>query len=88
MYFIPLSNKNSSKLGLRVYIDNYDPEDRDDFLIGTYLVIDNLLGEKSSGLDIGYVEIENAPPISERDDLIELYKLPRYISWKKNKASS
>lgn len=88
MWFIPLVNEKSHQIGLRVYIDNYNSKDTDSFLNGTYLVIDNLLGEKSSGLDIGYVEIENLPAIHEREDLIELTKLPRYVKWKKNQATA
>lgn len=88
MWFIPLVNEKSHQIGLRVYIDNYNSKDTDSFLNGTYLVIDNLLGEKSSGLDIGYVEIEKLPPIHEREDLIELQKLPRYVKWKKNQATA
>lgn len=85
MWFIPLSSKNSSKIGLRVYIENYNPTDEDKVLFATHLTLDNLLGEKSSGLDIGYIEIDNLPPVSERDDLIELSELPRYVKWKKAK---
>ena len=84
MWFIPLSSKKSPKIGLRLYIDNYNSDEKDNFLFASYLLIDNLLGEKSSGLDIGHVEIENLPPISQQDDLIELYKLPRYVKWHKN----
>lgn len=88
MSFIPLNNNNSQKIGLRVYIDNYNPADKESFLNATYLIVDNLLGEKSSALDIGYIEIENRPPISGRNELIEFSKLPAYVKWKKNKATA
>ena len=86
MYFIPLHSENSEKLGLRVYIDDYEQTDTDDFLTATYIVLDTILGEKSSALDIGYVELENLPPGAEREELIELSKLPRYVAWKKSKV--
>ncbi|PTT00881.1 hypothetical protein DBR11_08745 [Pedobacter sp. HMWF019] len=85
MYFIPLSSKASQQIGLRVYIEDYNSLNQADFLVATYLVLDNVLGEKSSALDIGYVEIEDLSVISEIDELIELVKLPRYIKWKKSK---
>jgi len=88
MWFFPLHSEKSKKLGLRVYIENYNPADKDTFLFVTYLILDNLLGERSSALDIGYVEIENLPPIHETLDLIELSKLPRYVKWKKKRATS
>ncbi|WP_316812898.1 hypothetical protein [Pedobacter heparinus] len=88
MSFIPLNNNNSQKIGLRVYVDNYNPVDKESFINATYLIVDNLLGEKSSAMDIGYIEIENRPPISERNELIELSKLPAYVKWKKNKTTA
>jgi hypothetical protein len=88
MWFIPLDNKASQKIGLRVYVDNYNPTKEKDFLTATYLVLDNILGEKSNALDIGYVEVENVPSIPEREESIELTKLLRYIEWKKSKIST
>lgn len=88
MCFIPLLNENSPKLGLCIYINDYKLADRDKFLFCTYLVVDNLLGERSSALDIGYVEIQTLPPIHERDELIELSKLPNYVQWRKKQATS
>jgi hypothetical protein len=84
MYFIPLKNKASQKLGVRMYVDNYDSANKKDFLTAGYWVLDNILGEKSNALDIGYVEIENLPSIPERKELIKLIKLPRYIQWNKS----
>ncbi|WP_131539552.1 hypothetical protein [Pedobacter nototheniae] len=85
MYFIPLSNKASQKIGLRIYIQNYNLDNQKDFLTAAYLVLDTILGEKSNALDIGHVEIENLSLTSERDELIEFIKLPRYIAWKKSR---
>jgi len=51
-------------------------------------VLDNILGEKSSALDIGYVEIEAMLSSIKKEDLIELNKLPRYIKWKKAKTAT
>nr|WP_199158202.1 hypothetical protein [Pedobacter sp. ASV2] len=85
MYFIPLSNKASQKIGLRIYIENYNLDNQKDFLTAAYLVLDTILGEKSNALDIGHVEIENLSLTSERDELIEFIKLPRYIAWKKSR---
>jgi hypothetical protein len=87
MCFDPLSNKSSQKIGLRIYIDNYNSNNKKDFLTATYLVLDNILGEKSNAMDIGYVDIETLPSIPEREELIELTKLPRYIKWKKSKLN-
>ena len=88
MYFIPLNNNDPKKIGLRIYIDNYIPTDKKDFLTAAYLVLDNIIGEKSNALDIGYVEIESLSSMLERKELIELTKLPQYINWKKTKLNT
>nr|WP_315424194.1 hypothetical protein [uncultured Pedobacter sp.] len=88
IYFIPLSNKASKKIGLRVYIEDYTPIKQKEFLTATYLLLDNILGEKSNTIDIGHVEIEHLPIVSKRVELIEFVKLPRYVKWKKSKLNS
>jgi hypothetical protein len=86
LWFIPLnSNNNPQKIGIRLYADEYNETEEEDFLTAAYLVLDNVLGEKSNALDIGYVEIKNLSSVYNRDDLIELSKLPKYIEWKKSK---
>jgi hypothetical protein len=87
MWFIPLSNKASPKIGLRIYIDNYNPTNEEDFLTATGLVLDNILGEKLNALNIGYIETVNLDSVPEKEDLIELLKLSRYIEWKKSKGN-
>lgn len=88
MYFEPLEKPGSDDIGLRIYIDNYLPSNNEEFVYTAYLVLDNLLGEKSVALDIGYVEVGNLSSIAEKEDLIELTKLPRYIKWKKSNPNT
>jgi hypothetical protein len=85
MYFIPLGNKASTQLGVRIYAEGYDPNLKKDFLTAAYLALDCLLGEHSCALDIGYVEVKSLPSIPERDELIAFTKLRRYVEWHKNK---
>jgi len=82
IYFMPLSSKASTKIGLRVYVMGYNINNQKDFLTAIHLLLDNLLGEKSTALDIGHVEVENLTTISQKDELIEFVKLPRYINGK------
>jgi hypothetical protein len=86
MWFDPLQSAKSQKIGLRIYIDNYNPVNEKNFLNAAYLVLDNILGEKSNALDIGHVEIANLSLIVKKEELIEFIKLPNYIKWKKSKA--
>lgn len=87
IWFLPLNNKSNPKtLGLRVCIQNYNPENETRFLNGIYQILDTLLGEKSAALDIQYVEIDQLPENPEKDGLIKLDELPEYIKWKKRKT--
>jgi len=86
IFFDPLENRTSEKIGLRLYIDNYNPNNKTAFLTATYLLLDNILGEKSNAQDIGYVDIDKLSSTAQREELIELNKLPRYIQWKKSKG--
>lgn len=87
-YFTPLTNESSQKVGLRLYVENYDRSHQKDFLFVAYLTLDNILGEKSNALNVGYVEIEALPDISQREELLELVELPRYVAWKKSKGAN
>jgi len=87
MYFVPLENKTSPQLGLRIYIDNYDSTQANTFLTAAYLVLDNILGEKSNAIDIGYVKTDDLASVHDREELIELNKLLRFIEWRKSKLN-
>jgi hypothetical protein len=88
MFFIPLENpKEPQSIGIRVYTDNYDDSRIKEFRYATYLVLDDVLGEKSFALDIDYVDVKATPPIAERESLIELNRLPSYVAWKKSKSN-
>ncbi len=85
MYFMPLENDSSKKIGLRVYEAKYDSNKEDDFMNCLYLILDNLLGERSSSQEIGYLEIQPLTSKIETDDLIQLIDLPKYVRWKRSK---
>lgn len=88
IYFIPLSSNASKKIGIRLYIEDYDPANLKDFLTAAYLLLDNILGERSNALHIGHLEIESLNVHTKREELIELVKLPKYIKWKRAQAGS
>ncbi|BAU53129.1 hypothetical protein [Mucilaginibacter gotjawali] len=88
MLFDPLSVNTSQKIGLRVHVDNFNPNRERDFLTAVYLLLDNILGEKPTALEIGYVDVKSMPPTLEKEELIEFTKLPRYIQWKKSKMNT
>jgi hypothetical protein len=86
LWFFPLENKKAPELlGLKIYLEDYNKTTEKDTLTAIYLVLDSLLGEKSSALDIQHVEIDQLPSTPEEQGLIELLELPKYIKWKKSK---
>jgi len=82
MYFDPLESKLSHKIGLRIYVEDYNAMHDDSYLTAAYIVVDTLLGEKSSAINIGHIEIAGLNSISDKERFIELTKLPKYVNWK------
>lgn len=87
-YFFPLSSNKTDKLGVRVYVENYDPRYHDDFISALYWLLDNILGEKSNTKEIGYVDVADLSSYPDKDELIELTKLPKYIKWQNSRPKS
>jgi len=72
-------------MGVKVFYPDFCKEKEEKFLMGTHLILDNLLGEKSYALNIDYVEVAGFIENSEKDDLLKIIELPNYISWLKSK---
>ncbi|GAA0894544.1 hypothetical protein GCM10009122_42250 [Fulvivirga kasyanovii] len=88
LWFLPLENKKQpSQIGIKVCIEGYKASLQEDFLTASYLVLDEMLGEKSSALDIHHVEVGPLPNNPEDNGLIEFIELADYIKWKKTKLS-
>ena len=85
-WFLPLiSEKVKNRLALRLYFENYEADDENRFLNGSYQIIDTILGEKSASLDIDFLEVDKLPLNPPENGLIELVDLPEYIRWRKSK---
>lgn len=60
--FIPLySEAEPDSVGIMVCYPEYTEKERSTFLKGTYLMLDVILGEKSTTLDIDYLEVGETP---------------------------
>lgn len=82
--FIPLiNNKNPKAVGIDVCYDDYDESEKDNLIIGTYLILDCILGEKSSALDIDYLEVIKTPENIIDYEFIFLDEIERFIIEKK-----
>ncbi len=60
--FIPLENEEQpDAIGINVCYPDFDESDREVLMEGTYLMLDTIIGEKSTTLDINYLEITQTP---------------------------
>jgi hypothetical protein len=85
--FIPLNNKDRpTAIGMHVCYPDYIDKERNLFATGTYLMLDTLLGEKSSTLDIDYLDIIRTPDNIGNYDFKHLSDIREYISNKKNES--
>jgi len=62
LFFAPLKMKDpSSKISLRLFLENYKMEQKEDYLEAAWNIMDSMLGERSCAEDIGYLDIEGIP---------------------------
>lgn len=84
--FIPMNNEDDpSAVGLQICFPDYDPEQRASFITGTCLAIDALLGEKSSALDIEYLDVTQTPEDIASYDFRHLSSLGEFIAERKGR---
>lgn len=89
MWFLPLNNKQKPEMiGIKICVNNYASSEANKYKQAIYQVVDNLLGEKITATEIDYLDVGNLLDYNpEKDGLIELIDLPKYIIWKKGKVS-
>lgn len=86
IWFMPLENEEDPSLvGLRICHEDYDDTFRDVFLGGTFLMLDSLIGERSTTLDIDYLEVGEMPEGVEKEHLVQMNQLKNFIDYKKNR---
>jgi hypothetical protein len=83
-WFQPLElEERPLDLGVRVCYPDFDEEREDDFISGTFLMLDAGLGEKTTALDIKYLEVDKMPANPEQEEMLPLKELADYINWLK-----
>ncbi|MEP0987898.1 hypothetical protein [Ekhidna sp.] len=83
--FIPLDNQDDPSLvGIQVIYPDFTNDERDIFFAATYQVIDTLIGERSTTLDIDYLDITVTPEETSELTTLKLTELENFISKKKN----
>jgi hypothetical protein len=82
--FIPLNNKqNPQAVGLHICYPDYSKEQREIFVQGTDIMIDALIGEKATALDIHYMDVIGTPENISDYNFKHLSELQDFINEKK-----
>ena len=85
--FMPLSSEeDDDSVAIQVCYADYRAYEREIYLNGTYIMLDALLGEKSTALDIDYLEVMSIPSNISEYYYLDLIELPSYIKEKKYNA--
>jgi len=83
--FIPLTAKQDpTAIGFKVCYSDYEESDKETFINGTYLILDTIIGEKSTALDIDHMEVIKTPENITDYDFGHLSNIGEYIKEKKN----
>ncbi len=86
IFFHPLKDSpDSTKVNIEIVYPGYEETNRNLFLGGTFLLLDALLGEKSTELDIAHLDVSKTPDNTDADgyELYPLCQLGDYIKSKK-----
>lgn len=85
--YIPLiSEQDPNAIGLNVCYPDFEESDKEIYINGTYLILDAILGEKSTTLDIEYLEVIKTPENITEFDFRHLSDIADYVAEKKNDA--
>jgi hypothetical protein len=85
IWFIALENPaNPSEVGIQVCYNDYTQERENEFLGGTFLILDIVLGEYSATMDLHHIEVGPLPENPEDEGFLNLCELEKYIRWKKD----
>lgn len=84
--FISLVNEETpNSVGIVVCYSDYNEYEKEVLLGGTYLILDVILGEKSTTLDIEYLDVQKTPDNLDDYAWSYLSELRQYIDKKKGK---
>ena len=86
IFFHPLKDSpDPTKVNIEIVYADYEEINRNLFLGGTFLLLDALIGEKSTELDIAHLDVSKIPDNTDTDkyELYPLSQLGDYIKSKK-----
>ncbi len=86
IWFMPLKDRAHPEIvAIKVCTSYYDRlRDFEWLRSAMYKILSCILGEKTFALDLHYVDLGALPPLPEKEGMIQITQLPKYIDWKKN----
>lgn len=82
--FIPLDNPDVPRgVGLWVCYPELNDENKNDYIFGTFLMLDSVLGERSTALDIDHLEVIRTPDDVVDYPFMHLSEIGLYVKAKK-----
>jgi hypothetical protein len=87
VWFSPIETREEPHLlGVCMYIDGFSRTDEHRFYSAAYILLESVLGERSTALDIHYLEVTEAPDNPDQDELFPVETLPAYIEMRRSLA--
>ncbi|MBS1564755.1 MAG: hypothetical protein JST39_10215, partial [Bacteroidetes bacterium] len=87
VWFEPIETREEPHLlGVRIYIDGFSEKEEERYYNAAYIILESVLGERSTALDIHYLEVNTPPENPEKEDLFLVETLPAYIEMRRSIA--
>ncbi|MEM7040097.1 MAG: hypothetical protein AAF570_24205, partial [Bacteroidota bacterium] len=84
VWFVGLGTADDpSLIGLRIGFREYEEERKQVFLQATFLLLDIILGEKSTTMDLSYVDVMDLPVLPSEEGWMRMTELREYIDQRK-----
>lgn len=79
--FIPMTSEDLPEaIAIQICYSDYNEDERDLFVNGTFIMLDNLIGELSTALDIDYLDVVQTPSNINEFDFMHVSELRYYIA--------
>ena len=87
VWFSPIEAREEPHLlGVCIYINGFTEDEEQRYYNAAYVILESVLGERSTALDIHYMEVCPPPADPDKEDLFLVETLPAYIEMRRSMA--
>jgi len=87
VWFAPIETREEPHLlGVCIYIDGFNEEEAQRYYNAAYVILESVLGERSTALDVHYMEVCPPPANPDKEELFLVETLPAYIEMRRSLA--